>query len=47
MIVGWKDQRAGWVNILGFVMVLITFFGVSYLPGLAGGMHSYANPISR
>jgi cytochrome c-type biogenesis protein CcsB len=46
MIVGWTDRRAGWVNIAGFVMVLITFFGVSYLPGLAGGMHSYANPIS-
>jgi cytochrome c-type biogenesis protein CcsB len=47
MIVGWNGEKAAWLNIVGFVLVLITFFGVSYLPGLAGGMHSYANPISR
>lgn len=39
---GWSGRRSVWVAVLGFIMVLITYFGVAYLPGLAGGLHSYA-----
>lgn len=47
MIMGWSDRRAVVANMVGFLMVLITYFGVSYLPGLSGGMHSYASPVSN
>lgn len=39
LMYGWKGKRAAWMEVLGFVAVLFTFFGVNYfLPGL----HSYA-----
>ncbi len=44
---GWNGKRSIVASMIGFVMVLLTYFGVSYLPGLAGGMHSYAEPITR
>lgn len=47
MNVGWTGSRSIIAAMVGFGMVLITYFGVSYLPGLAGGMHSYAEPIAR
>jgi cytochrome c-type biogenesis protein CcsB len=47
MILGWTGRRSVYASMIGFVMVMITYFGVSYLPGLAGGMHSYAEPIAR
>lgn len=44
---GWTGRRSVVASMIGFLMVLITYFGVSYLPGLAGGMHSYAEPIKK
>lgn len=44
---GWTGRKSVIASMIGFGMVLITYFGVSYLPGLAGGMHSYAEPIKR
>lgn len=39
LMYGWKGKRAAWLEVLGFIAVLFTFFGVNYfLPGL----HSYA-----
>lgn len=39
LMYGWKGKRAAWMEVLGFMAVLFTFFGVNYfLPGL----HSYA-----
>ncbi|MBR5319540.1 MAG: c-type cytochrome biogenesis protein CcsB [Peptococcaceae bacterium] len=35
---GFKGRRAAWLSVLGFVAVIFTFFGVSYL---LPGMHSY------
>jgi cytochrome c-type biogenesis protein CcsB len=35
---GWKDSKAAWLNIIGFLVTLFTFVGVNFiLPGL----HSY------
>lgn len=42
IMLGWRGRRSIAAAMLGFAMVLITYFGVSYLPGLAGGLHSYA-----
>ncbi len=47
MVRGWRGRWSVAASMIGFVMVLITYFGVSYLPGLAGGLHSYAEPIAR
>lgn len=47
MILGWAGRRSIIASMVGFAMVLLTYFGVSFLPGLSGGMHSYAEPISR
>ncbi|MBX7246319.1 MAG: c-type cytochrome biogenesis protein CcsB [Candidatus Sumerlaeaceae bacterium] len=47
MNLGWTGRRSVVASIVGFVMVLVTYFGVSYLPGLSGGMHSYAEPIKK
>jgi len=44
---GWNGRKSIYASMIGFGMVLLTYFGVSYLPGLAGGMHSYAEPIKR
>lgn len=35
---GWKGNRAAWINILGFLAVLFTFFGVNYF---LTGSHIY------
>jgi len=34
----WRGRRGAWLSILGFAVVLFTFFGVSYL---MEGLHSY------
>lgn len=39
LMYGWKGRRAAWMAILGFAIVLFTFFGVNYL---LPGLHSYA-----
>jgi len=44
MVIGWRDRLSSTMCVLGFVMVLLTWFGVSYLPWFAGGLHSYASP---
>jgi len=44
---GWNGRKSVIASMIGFIMVLVTYFGVSYLPGLAGGMHSYAEPIKK
>lgn len=36
---GWKGRRTAILSILGFIFVLMTYFGVSFL---LGGLHSYA-----
>ena len=36
---GWKGKRTAILSILGFLFVLMTYFGVSFL---LGGLHSYA-----
>lgn len=36
---GWRGKRIAWFTIIGFVAVMITYFGVNYLPGL----HSYGS----
>jgi cytochrome c-type biogenesis protein CcsB len=36
---GWEGQNASMMVILGFILVLFTFFGVNYL---MSGLHSYA-----
>jgi len=37
---GWRDKRSAWFLVIGFLAVLITFFGNYFF----GGMHSYAAP---
>ena len=37
MMRGWKGRKIAYLSIAGFAAVLITYFGVNYLPGL----HSY------
>ncbi|AHF07209.1 c-type cytochrome biogenesis protein CcsB [Desulfitobacterium metallireducens] len=39
LMYGWKGKRAAWLEVLGFIAVLFTFFGVNYL---LPGLHSYA-----
>src|SRR5205085_11560055 len=36
---GWRGRRAAYFAILGFVVVMFTFFGVTYL---LSGLHAYA-----
>jgi cytochrome c-type biogenesis protein CcsB len=36
---GWRGRRAAYFAILGFAVVMFTFFGVTYL---LPGMHAYA-----
>jgi len=35
----WRGKRSNWMVIIGFLIVLFTFFGVNYL---MSGLHSYA-----
>lgn len=44
MVMGWRGRWSAVACVIGFVMVLITWFGVSYLPWFAGGLHTYASP---
>jgi cytochrome c-type biogenesis protein CcsB len=39
---GWRGRKTAVAAIVGFLAVLVTWFGVSYLPLISGGMHSYA-----
>lgn len=39
---GWRGRKTALAAIIGFLAVLVTWFGVSYLPLLSGGLHSYA-----
>lgn len=44
LVVGWRGNWSATACLIGFVMVLITWLGVSYLPWFAGGLHTYASP---
>lgn len=44
MVMGWRGRWSAIACLVGFLMVLITMLGVSYLPWFAGGLHSYASP---
>lgn len=44
MVLGWRGRWSAAACLIGFVMVLITWLGVSYLPWFAGGLHTYASP---
>jgi len=37
---GWRDSRSAWFLVIGFLAVLVTFFGNYFF----GGLHSYATP---
>jgi cytochrome c-type biogenesis protein CcsB len=39
IVMGWKGGRSAFINILGFLAALFTYFGVNYL---LAGLHSYA-----
>jgi cytochrome c-type biogenesis protein CcsB len=38
---GWRGRKTAFVAIIGFLAMLVTWFGVSYLPLVSGGLHSY------
>jgi len=40
---GWRGKRIAYLSIIGFTAVLVTYFGVNYLPRIFGvdGLHSY------
>lgn len=44
MVMGWRGTRSAMACVAGFVLVMITWLGVSYLPWFAGGLHTYASP---
>lgn len=44
MVMGWRGTWSAAACVLGFVLVLITWLGVSYIPMFSGGLHSYASP---
>jgi cytochrome c-type biogenesis protein CcsB len=44
MVMGWRGRTSALACIGGYLCVLITWIGVSYLPWFAGGLHSYASP---
>jgi len=44
MVLGWRGRISAIAALVGLIAVLVTWLGVSYLPGLAGGLHSYASP---
>jgi cytochrome c-type biogenesis protein CcsB len=44
MVMGWRGRISAIACLIGFVMVMITWLGVSYLPWFAGGLHTYASP---
>lgn len=40
---GWRGKRIAYLSLIGFAAVLVTYFGVNYLPMIFGvdGLHSY------
>ncbi len=36
---GWRGKKAAWLSVIGFLAMLFTYFGVSYL---FSGLHSYS-----
>lgn len=36
---GWKEKKAAWIAVIGFLAMLFTYFGVNYL---LSGLHSYS-----
>lgn len=44
MILGWRGRLSALACLLGFISVLFTWIGVSYLPWFADGLHTYASP---
>lgn len=44
MVMGWRGRTSALACVIGFICVLITWLGVSYLPWFAGGLHTYASP---
>lgn len=38
---GWRGRKASWFAVFGFVAVIITFLGVSYLPTATQSVHVY------
>jgi len=40
LALGWRDNRSAWFLVIGFLAVLVTFFGNYFF----GGLHSYATP---
>ncbi|MDP3786054.1 MAG: cytochrome c biogenesis protein [Candidatus Omnitrophota bacterium] len=36
---GWKEKKAAWLAVIGFLAMLFTYFGVNYL---LSGLHSYS-----
>jgi cytochrome c-type biogenesis protein CcsB len=40
---GWRGNRIAYLSIIGFAAVMVTYFGVNYLPKIFGveGLHSY------
>ncbi len=47
MNLGWTGRKSILTSMVGFAVMLVTYFGVNYLPYIGGGMHSYAEPIVR
>ncbi|MCB2155346.1 c-type cytochrome biogenesis protein CcsB [bacterium] len=45
MVMGWKGRISALACLAGFLMVLVTWIGVSYIPWFAGGLHTYASPM--
>ena len=39
-----RGRLSAFAALVGFAAVMTTWLGVSYLPGLAGGLHTYASP---
>lgn len=44
MVMGWRGRGSALACLAGFGMVMITWWGVSYLPWFSGGLHTYASP---
>ena len=44
IVLGWRGRWSAGACVIGFIMVMITWWGVSYLPWFSGGLHSYASP---
>ena len=42
-----KALKTALINMVGFAVMLITYFDVNDLATIGGGMHSYTEPIAR